>query len=71
MCLTGAFLLYPAGTAVALFLTRWYSEVLAETVTFGKGPGSRERRAIISDASLLLVVAVVPVVCLRWRSCAR
>jgi ABC-type Fe3+ transport system permease subunit len=51
-----------AGTAVTLFLTRWYSEVLAETVTFGKGPSPRERRAIISDASLLLAVAVVPVV---------
>jgi hypothetical protein len=53
-----------AGTAVALFLTRWYAEVLAETVTFGRGPSGRDRRAIVGDASLLLVVAVVPVVML-------
>lgn len=53
-----------AGTAVALFLTRWYSEVLAETVTFGRGPSGRERRAIIGDAVLLLVVALVPVLLL-------
>lgn len=53
-----------AGTAVALFLTRWYSEVVAVTVTYGKGPSGRERRAIIGDAALLLLVAVVPVLLL-------
>jgi hypothetical protein len=50
-----------AGSAIALFLTRWYSEVLADTVIFGKVPRRGERRRIIRDAAPLLVVAIVPV----------
>ncbi|HET6499449.1 MAG TPA: hypothetical protein VFG87_01690 [Amycolatopsis sp.] len=50
-----------AGSAFALFLTRWFSEVLADTVVFGKLPRRAERRRIIRDAMPLLAVAIVPV----------
>lgn len=52
------------GTAVVLLLTRWYAEVIADTITYGKVPGRRAGRRILGEAVPLVEVAIVPVVLL-------
>ena len=52
------------GTAVVLLLTRWYAEVLADIITYGKPPGRKAGRRILGDAVPLVEVAIVPVILL-------
>jgi hypothetical protein len=51
---------FVAGTVIVLFLTRWYAEVLADTLAYGKVPGRKAGRRIFVEATPLLAVAVVP-----------
>jgi hypothetical protein len=54
------------GTAVVLLLTRWYAELVADIITYGKPPGRRAGRRILSEAVPLVEVAIVPVLLLLF-----